>query len=98
MLIEQIMEFELRLRGPVPVHTRIFLKLAIFMTKPQGKSWGKLFNAKMLQKAICLVSSDLGQVTKFNPKVQDVKLVLDLTGNKEKNFFNWLSHLKFFFF
>ena len=96
MLIEQIMEFELRLPGPVVVH--IFLKLAIFMTKPQGKSWGKLFNAKMLQKAICLVSSDLGQVTKFNPKMQDFKLVLDLTGNKEKNFFNWLPHLKIFFF
>ena len=34
---------------------------------------------KMLQKAMFLDSPDLGQVTKFNPKMQDFKRVLDLT-------------------
>ena len=34
---------------------------------------------KMLQKAMYLDFPDLGQVTKFNPKMQDFKRVLDLT-------------------
>ena len=42
---------------------------------------------------------DLGQVTKFNPKMQDFKRVLDLTWSKGSdffNFFNWLSNIKNF--
>ena len=31
---------------------------------------------------------DSGQVTKFNPKMQDFKRVLDLTWSKGSNFFN----------
>ena len=34
---------------------------------------------KMWQKAMYLDSPDLGQVTKFNPKMQDFRRVLDLT-------------------
>ena len=41
---------------------------------------------------------DLGQVTKFNPKMQDLKRVLDLTWNKGRDLFNWLSVLKNFVF
>ena len=40
----------------------------------------------------------LDQITKFNPKMQDFKRVLDLNSNKRKiqllNFFNWLSNVK----
>ena len=41
---------------------------------------------------------DLGQVTKFNPKMQHFKRVLDLTWSKESGFFNWLLNIKNFFF
>ena len=34
---------------------------------------------KMVQKAMHLDYPDLGQVTKFNPEMRDVKRVLDLT-------------------
>ena len=72
MLIEQIIEFESRVPGPLVVH--IFLKLVIFMTK-QKSSKANLrvlyLMLKMLQKAMYLDFSDLGQVTKFNPKTQD---------------------------
>ena len=40
--------------------------------------------------------SDVGQVTKFNPKMQDLKRVLDLTWSKRSDFFNWLSNIKNF--
>ena len=39
---------------------------------------------------------DLGQVTKFNPKMQDFKRVLDLTWSKVSDFFSWLSNFKSF--
>ena len=48
MLIEQIIEFELRMPRPLEVH--VFLKLAIFMTKQKSleakSSVEVLFNAK----------------------------------------------------
>ena len=79
MLIEQIIEFESRVPGPLVVH--IFLKLVIFMTK-QKSSKAILrvhyLMLKMLQKAIYLDFPDLDQVTKFNPKMKDFKRVLDL--------------------
>ena len=80
MLIEQIIEFESRVPGPLVVHT--FLKLVIFMTK-QKSSKANLrahyLMLKMWHKAMYLDFPDLGQVTKFNPKMQDFKRVLDLT-------------------
>ena len=80
MLIEQITEFESRVPGPLVVH--IFLKLVIFMTK-QKSSKANLrahyLMLKMWHKAMYLDFPDLGQVTKFNPKMQDFKRVLDLT-------------------
>ena len=79
MLIEQIIQFESRVHGPIVVH--IFLKLVIFVTK-QKSSKANLrehyFMLKMLQKAMYLNFRNLGQVTKFNPKMQDFERVLDL--------------------
>ena len=79
MLIEQIIEFESRMPGPLVAH--IFLKLVIFMTK-QKSSKANLrvhyLQLKTLQKPMYLDFPDLGQVSKFNPKMQDFKRVLDL--------------------
>ena len=80
MLIEQIIEFESRVPGPLVVHT--FLKVVIFMTKQKSSKANLRVHylmLKMLQKAMYLDFPDLGQVTKFNPKMQDLKRVLDLT-------------------
>ena len=80
MLIEQIIEFESRVPGPLVVH--IFLKLVIFMTK-QKSSKANLrehyLMLKMLHKAMYLDFPDLGQVTKFYPKMQYFEHVLDLS-------------------
>ena len=80
MLIEQIIEFESRVPGPLVVY--IFLKLVIFMTK-QKSSKANLrahyLMLKMWHKAMYFDFPDLGQVTKFNPKMQNSKRVLDLT-------------------
>ena len=80
MLIEQIIEFESRVPGPLVVH--IILKLVIFMTKQKSSKanlWAHYLMLKMLQKAMYLDFPDLGQVTKLNPKMQDFKRVLDFT-------------------
>ena len=80
MLIEQIIEFESKVPGPLVVY--IFLKLVIFMTKQKSSKANLRVNylmLKMLQKAMYLDFPNLGQVTKFNPKLQDFKRVLDLT-------------------
>ena len=80
MLIEQIFKFESRVLGPLIVH--IFLKLVIFMTKQKSLKANLRVHylmLKMLQKAMYLDFPDLGQVTKFNPKMQDFKRVLDLS-------------------
>ena len=80
MLIERIIEFESRVPGPLVAHK--FVKLVIFKTK-QNSSKANLrvhyLMLKMLQKAMYLDFPDLDQVTKFNPKMQDFKLTLDLT-------------------
>ena len=81
MLIEQIIKFELRVPKPLLV-VHIFLKLVIFMTKQKSSKANLRVHylmLKMLQKAMYLDFSDLGQVTKFNPKMIDFKRVLDLT-------------------
>ena len=97
MLIEQIIEFEWRVFGPLVVH--IFLKLVFFMKK-QKSSKANLrvhyLTQKMLQKAMYFDFPDLRQVTKFNPKMQDFKRVLDLTWSKGNDFFNWVSNIKNF--
>ena len=79
MLIEQIIEFESRVPGPLVVH--IFLKLIIFVTKQKSLKANLRVHylmLKMLQKAIYLDFPNLGEVTKFNPEIQDFKRVLDL--------------------
>ena len=80
MLIEQIIEFESRMPGPLVVH--VFLKLVIFMTIQKSSKANLRVHylmLKMLQKAMYLDFPGFGQVTKFNPKMQDFKHVLDLT-------------------
>ena len=60
----------------------VFLKLVNFMTKQKSEKANLRVDylmLKMLQKAMYLDFPDLGQVTKFNPKMQDFKRVLDLT-------------------
>ena len=80
MLIEQIIEFESRVPGPLVV--RIFRKPVIFMTKQTSSKANfrvHYLMLKMLPGAMYLDFPDLGQVTKFNPKMQDFKRVLDLS-------------------
>ena len=80
MLIELIIEFESRVPGPLVIHK--FLKLVIFMTKQKSSEANLQVHylmLKMLQKAIYLDFPDLGQVTKFYPKMQGFKHVLDLS-------------------
>ena len=96
MLIEQIIEFESRLHGPLVEH--IFLKLFIFKTKQKSSKANlrvRYLMLKMLQKAMYLDFPDLGQVTKFNSKMQDFNRVLDLICSKG-SFFSWLSNIKNF--
>ena len=73
MLIEQIIELELR----VPeTHGRTYVpKTSYFCDKTKnlhGKSSRELFRAKNVRKAMYLVYSSLGQLTKFNPKILNV--------------------------
>ena len=80
MLIEQIIEFESRVLGPLVIH--IFLKLVIFMTKQESSKANLRVHylmLKLLQKAMYLDFPHLGQVTKFNAKMQEFKRVLDLS-------------------
>ena len=76
MLIEQIIEFESKVPGPLVVHIYI-LKPGYFHDKTKffKDKYSKTSNIrehylmlKMLQKAIYLDFPDLSQVTKFNPK------------------------------
>ena len=80
MRIEQIIEFESMV--PWPLVVDIFLNLVIFKTKQKSLKANLRVHClmlKMLQKAMYLDFLDLGQVTKFNPKMEDFKRVLDLT-------------------
>ena len=61
MLIEQIIEFESRVPGPLVVH--IFLKLVIFMIKQKPSKTNLRVHylmLKMLQKAMYLDFPNLG--------------------------------------
>ena len=78
MLIEQIIEFESRVPGPLV----IFLKLVIFMTKQKSLKANLRVHylmLKMWHKAMYFDFPDLGKVTKFKSKIQDFKRILDLT-------------------
>ena len=82
MLIERIIE--LQLRGPGPPGEHVFLQLVIFMTKQ--KSLRKIFEWIVIY--CCNVARDHAPYfplpgpnhlqLKFNSKMQDVKRVLDL--------------------
>ena len=80
MLIEQIIEFELRGLGP-PGRT-CALQLIISMTKQISQSkvfeWSIIYS-KLLQDAMYLTSPIWAKsLTKFNPKMQDFERVLNL--------------------
>ena len=80
MLIEQIIEFELR--GPGPLTVRVLYDwLFSWQNKNlKGKSSnGLLFTVKILLEAMYLTFPTWTKsLTKFNPKIQDFKRVLDL--------------------
>ena len=66
MLIEQIIEFELRVLSPRVVH--VFLKLVIFVTKQKSPRQNHrlkyyLMLNILLKAAMCRASPDLGLVT-----------------------------------
>ena len=96
MLIEQIIELESRVPGLLVVH---ILKTGYFHDKAKifkGKSSSEWFNAKNVAENNVPWIPWPGQVTKFNPKMQDFKRVLDLTWSKGMDLFNWLSNLNNF--
>ena len=81
MLIEQIIEFELR--GPGPFGRACALLLVFFSLQNKNlkrkSSSGLLFSAKTLQEAMYLISSTWAKsLTKLNPKTQDFERVLNL--------------------
>ena len=96
MLIEQIIELESRVLGLLVVH---ILKTSYFHDKTKifkGKSSCEWFNAKNVAENNVPWFPWLGQVTKFNPKMQDFKRVLDLTWSKGRDLFNWFLNLNNF--
>ena len=96
MLIEQIVEVESRVPRLLVVHIS---KTGYFHDKTKifkGKSLSEWFNAKNVAETKVPWLPWPGQVTKWNPKMQDFKRVLDLTWSKGRDLFNWLSNLKNF--
>ena len=94
MLIEQIIEVESRVPGLLVVH---ILKTGYFHDKTKifkRKSSSEWFNAKNAAESNIPRFPWPGQVTKFNPIMQDFKRVLDLGSD----LFNWLLDLKNFVF
>ena len=64
----------------------------------EKSSSGLLFTAEILQEAMYFTSPYLGQITKFNPKMQVFKRVLDLNCKQNKDWTNqffqyWLSNV-----
>ena len=73
MLIEQIIEFEVRGIGPLAVH--VPLQLVFFITNQKSlknifKWFILLFSSKILQEAIYLIPSTWAKPQKFNPKLK----------------------------
>ena len=78
MPIEQISEVESRLPELLVVHIP---KTGCFYDKTKifkGKSSSEWFNDKNVEQSNVPCFPKPGQVTKFNPKMQDFKRVLDL--------------------
>ena len=75
MLIEQIIELELR--KPGPLGCTCALQLVISITKQKFSS-ELLFTAKILQEAMYTIPTSTKSLTKFNPKMEDFKRVLDV--------------------
>ena len=96
MLIEQIIEVESRVPGllvvRIPKTGYFHNKIKIFKAKFSSE-W---FKAKNVAESKVPWLPWPGQVTKFNPKMQDFKRVLDLTWSKGRDLFNWLWNLKNF--
>ena len=80
MLIEQIIEFDSRVPGPLVVH--YIPKTGYFHDKikmSKGNFQGNYLMLTMFQMVMYFVFSDLGHATKFNPKMQNFKCVLNST-------------------
>ena len=75
MLIEQITEF--KLRGPGPVVAHVLLQLVIFITKQKSLDYYLLLKYCTRQRTL-LSPTWAKSLTKFNPKMQDFKRVLNL--------------------
>ena len=93
MLTEQIIEVESRVPGLLVVRIP---KTGYFHDKTKifkGKSSNEWFNAKNVAESNVPRFPWPSQVTKFNPKMQDFKCVLDFTWSKRRNLSNWLSNL-----
>ena len=85
MLIEEIVEFELRSPGPLVVQCTYIPKAGYFHDKTKvskANLWLNYLMLKMLRKTMYLAFPDLGQVTKFNPTMQKFKCALKLTWSK----------------
>ena len=83
MLIEQIIEVQSRVPGLLVIHIP---KSGYFHGKTKvfkGKSLSEWFNAKNVVESNVPWIPRPGQVTKFNPKMQDFKRVLNLTWSKK---------------
>ena len=96
MLIKQIIEVESRAPGLLVLH---IFKTDYFHHKTKifkVKSSSEWFNAENVAESNVPWFPWPGQVTKFNPKMQDFKRVLSLTWSKARNVFNWLSNFKNF--
>ena len=84
MLVEQVIEFQLRSLGPLAVYY-VLLQLVISMTKQKSRckfSSRLFFIAKILQDAMYLTSplhTWAKLLTKCNPKMQGFKRVLNLS-------------------
>ena len=82
MLIEEIVEFELWGPGLLVVQCTYIPKTGYFHDKTKISKANLRVNdlmLKMLRKTMYLAFPDLGQITKFNPKMQNFECALDLT-------------------
>ena len=99
MLIKQIIEIESMVPGLLVIHIS---KTGYFHDQTKifnGKSSSESFNAENVAESNVPWFPWPGQVTKFNPKMQDFKRVLDLTWSKARDLFNMGSQIsKILFF
>ena len=93
MLFSKLLSLNCGGLGPMVVH--VLLQLVIFMTKQKS--------LKYCRRQLTLLSPTWTKsLTKFNPKMQDLKRVLDFIVSKQKfeqfNVFNWCSNVKSYVF